>query len=65
MVGIVAVIAATPSVTVAALPLKLTPVSVPVFLVKPQPDTVDSVTAAGIVGLFKITPNPVVAFQSA
>ena len=37
---------------------------VPVFFVKPHPDTVDSVTAAGIVGLFKITAAPVVAFQS-
>ena len=39
-------------------------VRVPVFFVKPHPDTVDSVTAAGIVGLFKITPIPEVAFQS-
>ena len=31
---------------------------------KPHPATVDSVTAAGIVGLFNITPIPEVAFQS-
>lgn len=31
---------------------------------KPQPDTVDSVTAAGIVGLFNICANPEFAFQS-
>ena len=41
--GIVAVIEATPLVTVAALPLKETPVNVPAFLVNPQPETVDSV----------------------
>lgn len=46
------VIEATPLVTVAVVPLKETPVKVPVFLVNPQPLTVDSVTAAG---MFPIT----------
>jgi hypothetical protein len=46
--GIVAVIAATPELTVAELPLNVTPVKVPAFFVKPHPLTVDSV---GIVGV--------------
>lgn len=55
-VGIVAEIAATPFVTVALVPLKLTPVKVPAFLVNPQPETVLSVTAAGIVAVIAATP---------
>lgn len=47
-----------------ALFVRLEPVTVPLFLVKPQPETVVSVTASGIVGLLSISANPLVAFQS-
>ena len=41
-------ISAIPLLTDADVPLIVTPVSVPVFLVNPQPETVDSVTSLGM-----------------
>ena len=45
-----------PEVGVFVVPLILTPVTVPAFLVKPHPETVDSVTAEGISDVKAIVP---------